>query len=644
MDVRFPWWLALAMSLSLLAVGCPGDDDDSAADDDAADDDDTDGGPEVICNEPPALGDGPWFTDVTDELGLGADGLDIQGSLVASADVNDDRWPDLYLSKASQSRDDPAEPAHNVRLLLNVGGAAFEDVTFDSGFTDTRDGAQGRTSQFAIFGDLDNDGDTDAYTATFFGVGTEENNDRSEILLNNGDGTFTLGPENVFTDDPDYDAVVAAAMLDHEHDGFLDIYVGHHYAQYGYVDSSGQDSLFVGDGLGSFTDVTIDAGMETIASAYVTHLSAGTNHRPTWGVTACDVDGDGFTDLMSTAYGRQFNMLWHANGDGTYDDIGRDVGYASDDNEDYTDNYYYDSENWNHGWDDQPFRNGGNSAASICGDLDNDGDMDLLQVELRHGWAGQSSDMTELLINDGVGTGGEFDRPGNPSTGLEREYAGGSGWNLYANEGDLGGALFDFDHDGQLDVLVASSDYPDTWSCFWRQKDDGTFVEETSNSGLKIHRGHGVSLTDFDRDGDYDVVMGTSLMRWESGDDPPNPGAAYVYVLRNDYGQDANRLMIELEGTGTSNHDAIGARIVATAGDDVFTREITGGHGIDGQQNDFLQLIGTGEHCTVDTLEIHWPDAEHSVTSFDNVRANYVIRAVQGQELEYMSMDEYVGG
>jgi len=629
--------MVLVLGLALVAgTGCDRGDDD--------DDDTAVELPDEICNEPPDRGDGPWFTNVTDDLGLGPDGLDIQGGLVNTADFDGDRWPDLFLSQASSGeRDDPADPDHHVRLLRNVGGTSFEDITFSSGFTDTRDGGQGRDTQFAIFGDVDNDGDTDAFAATFIGYDTVDVGDVTEILLNDGAGNFSLGPENVFTDSADYDAVVAAAMLDHDHDGNLDVFVGHHYARYGYITSCGQDSLFAGDGAGNFTDITEAVGMGTVSSQTTADYLDGINHRPTWGVSVCDIDGDGWADVLSDAYGRQFNMLFHANGDGTYTDIARDVGFASDDNEDYSDNWMYGQpEYWNDGWDDQPFRNGGNTAATVCGDLDNDGDLDLLQVELRHEWAGQSSDMTELLYNDGVGDGGAFERPGRETTGFERDHD--VPWNESWNEGDLGGALLDFDNDGQLDVIVTSSDYPYTWSLFWRQLDEGTFREDTEASGLKVDRAHGITLIDYDRDGDHDVVLGTSRMRWEDDDDPPDPGAAYVHVFRNDLGHGGNKLMIDLEGAAGSNRDAVGARIIVKAGGDTFVREVISGHGIQGQQNDYLEIIGVGDHCTVDSVEIRWPDAAQTVTTLQSVRANYVLLIHPEDGLQYLTMDEYLGG
>ncbi len=627
-------WTWLPITALTLLVGCDGGDD--------TDDDDAVDLPPEICNEAPDIGDGPYFTEVTDELGLGVGGLDIQASIAGTFDANGDGWPDLYLTRGNNTREDMDDVVFKQRLLINDGGSGFVDTTFDSGITDARDGSQGRATSFAVFADLDNDGDTDVFAARFIDVDTEELLDHSEVLLNDGSGHFTLGPEGWFCDEDDIDAVTGVAPTDADHDGVLDLYIGHHYGQYGYLNTSQLDTLFAGDGTGAFTDVSGDAEVLTEDTVSTSVMLEGGNHRPTWGVTACDLDGDTWPELMSAAYGRQLNILWHADGDGTYTQIGLETGFASDDNEDYTDNATYGTSSWNDGFDDQPFRLGGNSSNTVCGDVDNDGDMDVLAVELRHEWAGQSSDMTELLINEGVGGGGVFERPGREATGLDRDFVGpmAADW----NEGDLGGALFDFDNDGRLDVLVASSDYPYTTSVLHHQRSDGTFEEVTENGGLYLDRAHGLTLLDYDRDGDLDVLMGTSSMRWSSGDDPPYPGATYAHLYRNDVGQDGNRLMIHLEGAGAggANRDAIGARIVARAGDDIYMREVIGGHGLMGQQHDMLQIIGTGGHCSVDTLEIHWPDAAGTVTTLDGARANYVIVIHQTDGVEYLSMEDYL--
>jgi len=57
-----------------------------------------------------------------------------------------------------------------------------------------------------------------------------------------------------------------------------------------------------------------------------------------------------------------------------------------------------------------------------------------------------------------------------------------------------------------------------------------------------------------------------------------------------------------------------------------------------------MQIIGTGEHCILDTLEIHWPDANGTVSTFERVRANYVLQIHRTDGLEYLTMDEYLAG
>ena len=141
--------------------------------------------------------------------------------------------------------------------------------------------------------------------------------------------------------------------------------------------------------------------------------------------------------------------------------------------------------------------------------------------------------------------------------------------------------LFDqtTDQFGRLDVLVASSDYPDTYSLLWQQQAGGTFAEVGEAAGARVDRAHGLGLVDYDRDGDYDLVVGTSLMRWDGNDSPPAPDDTYIHVLRNDSGEDVNKLILDVRGSGEpggANRDAVGARVTVSAGGRTYVREIHG--------------------------------------------------------------------
>lgn len=659
---------AAAAMLLILNTGCGTDkktetDTDSAqGDNEVASDADNNLPPEICLN--PA--EGPYtlkFTDVTKDYGFNKEALNVAGTNVTITDLDGDNWPDIYITKGTRSMETPDAPQGLYRLLKNINGTSFEETTWTSGLFKTRSGNQGRVSSFIIWGDINNDGFKDAFNIASYDQSTDPVLDKSAIFINNGDGTFTIAPDQIFTV-PDYtDPTTGAAFLDYDKDGILDLFVGHHYGSYGDIGSSVMDTLHKGSGNGSFNDVTESSKCSTLPDYSFEAMTANRNNKPSWGVTACDVDGDGWTDMMTTTYGRGFNNFWRNLG-GTFEDLSLSSGFASDKGEDYSDDQWYlcycashpeavdycagaakplitctGLENaWEPGWSDQPFRLGGNNSNTVCGDFDGDGNMDLLSVSLAHWHIGKASDKTELLMNRGF-PAVPFDRPGRDNMGLGRKHSTGS-W----DEGDLGAEAADFDNDGRLDILVNSSDYPGTFSVLYQQQADGTFIETGKEAGARVNRNHGAGLIDIDRDGDYDLVMATTLMRWKSTDIPPAPEQPWVYILRNDTGQNANKVMVHLEGAGKpgmTNKDAVGSRIIVKAGGKQFIREVQGGYGLQGIQQDPLMIIGLGSICQVDEVEIHWNNKDNTVSSFKNVRANYVLKINEETGLTHLTLAEY---
>jgi hypothetical protein len=299
-------------------------------------------------------------------------------------------------------------------------------------------------------------------------------------------------------------------------------------------------------------------------------------------------------------------------------------------------------------WDDdlwgpddaEPWRLGGNTSGQLCGDLDGDGDMDVVTVVLDHDWAGESTDRSEILVNQRVGQGGRFFRPGRDTTGFVRDHIA-LGW----NEGDLGGALLDFDDDGRLDIWILSAAYPGTCSLLYRQLEDGTFEEVGEEAGVRVPRGIGGAVVDYDRDGDQDLVVGSERNRWETSIDGPMPEADYVRVFRNEVGQDRNRVMLHLEGSGEggASRSAIGARVEVRVGDRLIAREVMAGEGHDSYQHDPLMIVGLGEACRADEVSVRWPSADHGVTVIPDVPANYVLVVHETEGYEFQTLDEYVG-
>jgi len=616
-----------------------------------------------ICKTP---GDGPYelkFTDITEEIGF--KGLDVLGSQITVADIDGDKWPDVYTTLSSKLREDPAAPTGLYRLLKNVKGKSFEDVTFTSGLFKNKEGTNGLASSYVVFADMDNDGDMDAFNVVYVDKSTfaldDYMEDYSRIYINNGDGTFKPGPAYNFSLMV-YEAFAGVSFLDYNRDGILDMFIGRHYNEYGVLESCEQDTLLQGLGGGKFKDITEGSGLETVKVTDES-LASGKNHKATWGVAACDVDGDGNQDIMTTTYGRSFNMFYRNKGDGSFEDLSIPSNFASDALVDYNDDQYFacycaDAANkdtdyckdaqtpkiscdsigtsgWTPGFSDQPHRLGGNSSGTLCGDFDGDGDMDLFAIELAHWHIGASSDKSQLLMNDGFPQV-PFRRVAEADSGITRSRAG--SW----NDGDLGGVTADFDNDGKLDIFVLSSDYDGTKSLLYQQQSDGKFKETGKNAGAQIPRAHGGALIDIDRDGDYDLIVGVSMMRWSTtdGDGAKKPEKQWVTVLRNDTGSDANRVMIDLIGT-KANRSAIGAKIIVKAGGKQFVREVQSSYGLTGFQNDSLQIIGIGNLCEVEEVEIQWPDADKTVTKYTEVYPNYVLEINQETGLKHHKIEEY---
>lgn len=597
------------------------------------------------------------FTDVTATSGL--KDLGVAGVRVGTVDFDNDGLPDLVTRNVAQTRDSfEAGGARYTWLLRNTGAFKFEDVTESSGLTATRDGGnvQGRISHVVVWGDVDNDGDLDAFSGRFVSTTPEtDNGDRAELLINNGNGTFTLGAPTDFQHPGGYDPTMGGSFLDYDRDGKLDIFVG--YGAQG--PNVYQDRLYKGNGAGGFTDVTEEAGLKQamIFSVPDANYKNGKSVRNTWGTTVADLNNDGWPDIMCSVYGRYFNALW-LGGPGGFTDWSIESGYASDDREDWTTNLnaqcycklnptaegcdtcpeppnYFGCSGtlrWNHVQDRQSYRLGGNTFSTVAGDVDNDGDMDLFNFEIVHWDVGDTSDPAELLMNDGAATP-TFARPGNDMMGFVRDWDGNIDWNA----GDMTGAMFDFDNDGRLDVLIASSDYPYTRAFLYHQKTDGKFEEVPVDVGIDHPHAHGVAVADYDLDGDLDVVLGHSTARCSSSPEECYP-TQEVHVFRNDLGQNGNWLRVNLVGGEGSNRAAIGAVVKVVTGDVTQMREVGGGHGHVGMQHEMTQHFGLGDACNAEKVIVRWPDSAGTVEVFKNVRGNYLITIEQGKGvIEYVS-------
>jgi hypothetical protein len=263
-----------------------------------------------------------------------------------------------------------------------------------------------------------------------------------------------------------------AGFLDYDQDGWLDLYLVNGASLPGHdAQPPPVNALYRNNGDGSFTDVTLAAG--------VGHPGYG------MGCAVGDYDNDGHPDLYVTNFGA--DVLYRNNGDGTFTDVTRRSGVGS--------------ELW--------------GASAGFGDIDADGDLDLyvvnyvdftLENHKRCGNPGLGlpdychpqvyNGLPDVLFrNNGDGTFSDVTREAG----------------VYAQEGKGLGVVFgDYDDDGDSDIYVANDSTP---NFLWRNDGRGRFEEVGMLSGVALDEegraeaGMGVDFGDFDNDGDLDIFV-----------------------------------------------------------------------------------------------------------------------------------------
>ena len=241
------------------------------------------------------------FSDVTVNSGIAGSGF---GMGACAADYDNDGWTDLYITNVYENT-----------LYRNMGDGGFADRTEAAGV------AAGSWSTSCAFGDVDNDGDVDLYVTNYVDFALDNNkycgdargirfychpniyNGLPDVLYrNNGDGTFSdvSRASGVSTNEGKGLGVVFA---DYDDDGWIDIYV---------ANDSVPNFLYRNLGNGVFEEAGMWAG-----------VAVGSDGLPLagMGTDVADADGDGLLDIFVTNLDHQTHTLYKNLGDGFFDDV-----------------------------------------------------------------------------------------------------------------------------------------------------------------------------------------------------------------------------------------------------------------------------------------------------------------------------------
>lgn len=530
------------------------------------------------------------FTDITREAGLDkfhhrsgsrekTTIIDVPGSGVALLDYDNDGWLDIFLLNGSTL---PAmkgkEAPPRAMLFHNNHDGTFTDVTDQAGVANERWG-------FGVaVADYDNDGWPDIYVANF---------GKNRLYHNNHDGTFTDVAEKAGVTLGGWST--GPTWGDYDHDGLLDLFVPG-YVKFdlenppfagkrpipegscqfrgvnvfcgpmGLVGES--DHLFHNNGDGTFTDVSLKAGV------------ADREGRYGFASVFADLD-DGWLDLV-VANDSTPNYLYRNRHDGTFEDVSYLSGFAVNEE--------------------------GRAQASMgiaLGDYNRDGKLDLFITTF-------SDDYKTLYRNDG---GANFTDVsfraglGNPTIPF---LAWGTGF-------------LDFDNDGLLDIFIANGHvYPIAdraeWGTTWAERPqlfrnlDGSKFQEVppaTGSGLAVVvPARGAAFGDLFNDGHIDVVLNNM-------DAPPT-------LLRNVVKNANHWLTLKLVGGPKSPRDAIGAKVFLTAGGVRQRADVFSG-GSYGSSSDQRVHFGLGSASKIEKLEIHWPSGLHQKVEMAHVDGIFTV-------------------
>ncbi|WP_419172358.1 CRTAC1 family protein [Halobacteriovorax sp.] len=501
------------------------------------------------------------FIDVTHKVGL----ANIEASRVYIYDINSDGLEDLVFLSGNYS---------TAQFYLATKSGEFvkaKNIYFEDDVQAT----------FFQFSDFDKDGTTDVLVGLHNQKSALTKKPISIYLGNKSRGNsiiFRKAHEFKF----DFIAPITNVnVFDYDNDGELDMFV-----------ASWFDRRNKGKPVANRLFTAKKKKVYEISGALTSELAMRGdeeyNVAPTFSSSICDINNDGYPDILTSNTAGYPNKLWLSTEQNKvlkYVDYGPQSGYAMDS---ITSGGRF---------------NGGNSTFAICGDYNNDGYYDIAMGEVSKSLDLDYRDRSSILTNRGL----------KKISFLRTEYTNDGALTNW-NQGDMRGLWSDLNNDGLIDLIVDNSGFPPhTRLVSFVQENDHELVNRSKDYGIDIVNPSSTVVFDYNGDGRNDLLT----IQVNTRDARIKPR---VYLFENNLPQ-KNFIKLKLEGK-RSNHDAIGAKIiVVTDKGRTLTRQHYFSYGQFQPQNSSIVHIGLGDEKVSEVI-IEWP---YRLKSGKKLRRSYPV-------------------
>jgi tetratricopeptide (TPR) repeat protein len=392
-----------------------------------------------------------------------------------------------------------------------------------------------------IWGDYNNDGLPDIFVTT---------KNRNRLLENSGRGYFIDVTRKVLPQETPANSE-AAAWGNLNQDAYPDLYVANYQQPAVERAVCSKDTVLINN------SGKIMRPLDQRLVNYTTEAMCGR------GVAWADYDNDGHQDIFVSNYRLDPNFLWVNDGElltnraTTTNVAGHEVNGAY-----------------------------GNSIGPVFADFNNDGKLDLFVANLAHPRDLAFSDESQLYMNDN----GKFaDTYQNSGIRYQETYSD--------------PAVSDIDNDGDLDLYITAT-YSSGESHLYLNDGNGRFTDRTWLSGTRLSDTWGGAFSDFDNDGDMDLVVAS-----KNG----------LRLLRNN-GNSNNWIKLRLR-QDQCNRLGISSRIELRYKNTLQIREIAAGRGT-GNQDSLDQVFGLGSYRGPVSIRIRnacGRTSTHNISQFNHM-------------------------